>query len=450
MSDESDRALSFKERQELFKAKLNLSPQLPSCPPAKSPILPPRRLIPNDISLGPPPLLPPRNPSIDNGSRRSLQEDKPPELPPRRPSVSSEGASHSQDEAPFVHVSERKNTRKAVRLKKNKIQDTIRSSRDTQCGREKQLSTSSPPPASRSPSPASRASSPDTLKRGESSPNSTIKRAPSPENLTRNASPETLTRERSTATVIKRSLSPAVKRDDSSENQMKSPITLDRTNGGPPNNGTTPQPTVTVRKPVRPAPTPPSPFSTIKRASAVVPNPPCHRQSMPPSLLPPPPPLLSNRRHSYDERIEIDKAAVKAKQDNPQEEEYQYARRTSQPPPKPPNESPYRVHNKPSPSSKATTKRSRTSICSSIYMVDVPPDVNISTHPKFTKDTDQTSSRVSSTSSSPSTHARRTSSPLTYIRGVPGQTPPPIPKTLPPPLDSNDTGGSMLRSNFII
>ena len=150
MSDDPDKPLSFKERQQLFNVRLNVKP--PPNDVAKSitsPRLPPR----NSVSHGTPPPAPARpvTPS----------RDMPPPMPPRKQSTCAEV--ETCEDIPYRHVSERRHTRRAVRIKKS---PSIRRSPSPSLEKDDTIK--------RAPSPKR-----DTIKRRSPSPNSdTITRLP--------------------------------------------------------------------------------------------------------------------------------------------------------------------------------------------------------------------------------------------------------------------------------
>ena len=366
MNNDAERPLTFQERQQLFNAQLNLAAPKNAPVPRRSPRLPPRHSVTNGsvpvpatseplatspmpaTSPVPPPVLPARNsivretspipPSLP--SRNSLVEDTAPDLPPRRSSLCVEpGQDVCEEPRPFVHVSQRKNTRKAVRVKKSPT-----------------ISRGSI--SDRSPSPSS-----DPLTK--SSP-STIRRAPA------RSAPE-----------------PPSPR---SETLKKSPSTIKRAppisgGGPPPINTPPPRSPDTIKRAQSSSP------STTKRAPPSSPAPISHRQSLPASQMMLPPDLPA-RRLSYDERLEVDARALQSKLQglNP----YHYARPTGPPPPKPPNQSPFSIKQMPK---SLTMKKARDLRNSSIYNINEPPAINLSTHPKCQ---DLSPSRNSRSSPSPS------------------------------------------------
>ena len=91
-----------------------------------------------------------------------------------------------------------------------------------------------------------------------------------------------------------------------------------------------------------------------------------------------PPPDLPARRHSYDERLEIDtqQLLVRSQGSIP----YSYARPTGPPPPKPSNRTPFTIERAPQ---SMTMKLARALKNTAVYKIDEPPEINLSTHPKF-------------------------------------------------------------------
>ncbi|KAL5264899.1 hypothetical protein ACHWQZ_G005850 [Mnemiopsis leidyi] len=184
---------------------------------------------------------------------------------------------------------------------------------------------------------------------------------------------------------------------------------------------------------------PPKSPSTVRRVRDSSPAPVAHRQSLPASHMIPPPDLPA-RRHSYDERLEVDAQALLSRTQGSLA--YSYARPTGLPPPKPSNQAPFTIERAPQ---SMTMKLARALKNSAVYKIDEPPEVNLSTHPKFRDDSPGRSSPAV-LRKEPSVIKRSAPPPPPNSSGregwempafIPGGKPPPIPSSLPPPLPSN-------------
>lgn len=358
MNNEAERPLSFRERQQLFNAQLNLGAPNDVPIPRHSPRLPPRNSIHNGTSAttneklatSSAPALPARNSIVRDSSplppslpsRNSLVEDPAPVLPPRRPSLCVE-PSHEVCEEPRPHVSTKRSTRRAVRVKKSPTMSRGSvSDRSSSPGSD--TSTIRRVPARAAPDPPS--AKDDTLKKSPS----TIRRA---SNSSPSSRSETLKNSPNTIRRCSRSPSPR---------SIKSSLTI----------GNAVPPPITTPPPKSP--------STIRRVRDSSPAPVAHRQSLPASHMIPPPDLPA-RRHSYDERLEVDAQALLSRTQGSLA--YSYARPTGLPPPKPSNQAPFTIERAPQ---SMTMKLARALKNSAVYKIDEPPEVNLSTHPKFRDD----------------------------------------------------------------